>query len=292
MNHTSALIREPESLTQETEITKEELRTKIVANSIHFTYENTKILNDINLTVKEGEFLALMGPSGCGKSTFLRLLAGILQPQEGDIKIDGRSIKDVPPDCGVVFQDYSLFPWLNARDNIVLALKQRKKGLKKKELQHIAEEYLSLVKLTHAGHKYPGQMSGGMRQRAAIARALSFGADLLLMDEPFGALDPLTRMQLQDLLLQIKTSEKRTIIFVTHDAEEAIYLADRIILFTPAKEGAVTTSLTVPFSKKERSHLFNSSEFSQFRERLLNILNRELLRSIPQQNYFQEGSGI
>ena len=110
MNHTSALIREPESLTQETEITKEELRTKIVANSIHFTYENTKILNDINLTVKEGEFLALMGPSGCGKSTFLRLLAGILQPQEGDIKIDGRSIKDVPPDCGVFFRITRFFP--------------------------------------------------------------------------------------------------------------------------------------------------------------------------------------
>lgn len=308
MNNASTLIRErePNTLvpepgtlktdpnTLETETSEQEPPNKIVANSIHFTYENTKILNNINLTVKEGEFLVLMGPSGCGKSTFLRLLAGLEQPQEGEILINEKSIKAAPPHCGVVFQDYSLFPWLNTRDNIALALKQRNPRLKKKELHHIAEQYLSLVNLANAGSKYPGQMSGGMRQRAAIARALSFGADLLFMDEPFGALDPITRVQLQDLLLQIKTSEKRTIIFVTHDAEEAIYLADRIILFTPAKGGAVTTSLTVPFNreKKERSHFFKTREFSQFREKLLNILNQELLKTIPQGTNFHEGAGI
>ena len=265
---------------------------KIEARAIDFSYDGTtKILNNIDLDVKEGEFLVFMGPSGCGKSTFLRMIAGLEGFDNGDIVINGTSVKEAHPDSGVVFQDYSLFPWLTAQANVVLALKQRNKKKSKKELAHIAEDYLTLVNLGHALKKYPGQMSGGMKQRAAIARALSYGSDLLLMDEPFGALDPVTRMQLQDLIVQIRAQQNRTVVFVTHDVDEAIYLADRIIIFAPGKNGAVTKSIEVPVKKgTNRQKLFESFEFRSFRESLLNEMNEQILNSIKTE--VSEGAGI
>ncbi|MER2127318.1 ABC transporter ATP-binding protein [Solibacillus sp. FSL H8-0523] len=265
---------------------------KIEARGIDFSYDGTtKILNNIDLDVKEGEFLVFMGPSGCGKSTFLRMIAGLEGFDNGDIIINGTSVKEAHPDSGVVFQDYSLFPWLTAQANVVLALKQRNKKKSKKELAHIAEDYLTLVNLGHALKKYPGQMSGGMKQRAAIARALSYGSDLLLMDEPFGALDPVTRMQLQDLIVQIRAQQNRTVVFVTHDVDEAIYLADRIIIFAPGKNGAVTKSIEVPVKKgTNRQKLFESYEFRSFRESLLNEMNEQILNSIKTE--VSEGAGI
>ena len=265
---------------------------KIEARGIDFSYDGTtKILNNIDLDVKEGEFLVFMGPSGCGKSTFLRMIAGLEGFDNGDIFINGESVKTKHPDCGVVFQDYSLFPWLTAQANVVLALKQRNKKKAKKELAHIAEEYLTLVNLGHAIKKYPGQMSGGMKQRAAIARALSYGSDLLLMDEPFGALDPVTRIQLQDLIVQIRAQQNRTVVFVTHDVDEAIYLADRIIIFAPGKNGAVTKSIEVPVKKgTDRQKLFESFEFRSFRESLLNEMNEQILNSIKTE--VSDGAGI
>ncbi|MFE3572805.1 ABC transporter ATP-binding protein [Lysinibacillus sp. NPDC059133] len=271
-------------------------KNKIEAKNIHFGYQNVRILNNISINVQEGEFLVLMGPSGCGKSTFLRLLAGLEQPNAGDITIDDVSLQTQAPDCGVVFQDYSLFPWLTARSNIVLALKQKLGKTKKKQaLQQLAEDYLKLVNLGHAITKYPGQMSGGMKQRAAIARALAYGSDLLLMDEPFGALDPITRIQLQDLMLQISREQKRTIVFVTHDADEAIYLADRIIMFGLGKEGAVTTSLEVPFKRKttNRKKLFESEEFLTFRDNVYEVMNKEILNRIEETSLVTaDGAGI
>ncbi|GEM_PF-113812 len=271
-------------------------KNKIEAKNIHFDYQDVRILNDISINVQEGEFLVLMGPSGCGKSTFLRLLAGLEQPNAGDITIDDVSLQTQAPDCGVVFQDYSLFPWLTARSNIVLALKQKLGKTKKKQaLQQLAEDYLKLVNLGHAITKYPGQMSGGMKQRAAIARALAYGSDLLLMDEPFGALDPITRIQLQDLMLQISREQKRTIVFVTHDADEAIYLADRIIMFGLGKKGAVTTSLDVPFKRKttNRKKLFESEEFLTFRDNVYEVMNKEILNQIEETSLVTaDGAGI
>ncbi|WP_042346308.1 ABC transporter ATP-binding protein [Bacillus massiliigorillae] len=272
-----------------------ESNRKIEAKSITFGYDDVTILNSIDLEVKEGEFLVLMGPSGCGKSTFLRLMAGLDEPKSGEIIIDGKTLTNQQPDCGVVFQDYSLFPWLTAEDNIVLALKQKVKNTKsKKELRHIASEYLGLVQLGQAVKKYPGQMSGGMKQRAAIARALSFGSDLLLMDEPFGALDPVTRVHLQNLLLQISRDQQRTIVFVTHDADEAIYLADRIIMFSLGAEGAITTSVDVPFKKpRNRKLLFESKEFMRFRDYILTVMNRGLLDNLEEGNEIRSyGEGI
>lgn len=268
---------------------------KIAAKSVAFGYGGQEILKNIDLDVKDGEFLVLMGPSGCGKSTFLRLMAGLEKPNKGEIIVNGVSSTNKVPDCGVVFQDYSLFPWLSAEENIVLALKQKLNGKKtKKELQHIAQEYLGLVQLSHAVKKYPGQMSGGMKQRAAIARALAFGSDLMLMDEPFGALDPVTRIHLQDLLLQISRDQKRTIVFVTHDADEAIYLADRIVMFSLGSEGAITTSVDVPFDKpRNRKNLFSSYEFVKYRDHILSIMNQGLLDNIEeQQTVSSYGDGI
>ncbi|MBD8033982.1 ABC transporter ATP-binding protein [Solibacillus merdavium] len=268
-------------------------KTKIKVHNIDFSYDDkTKILNDIQLEVKEGEFLVFMGPSGCGKSTLLRMIAGLEPFSDGDIVIDEKSVRQTHPDCGVVFQDYSLFPWLNAQSNVMLALKQRNKKMPKKELAHIAEQYLTLVNLGHAIKKYPGQMSGGMKQRAAIARALSFGSDLLLMDEPFGALDPVTRIKLQDLIVQISAEQKRTVVFVTHDVDEAIYLADRIIIFAPGKNGAVTKSIEVPVQKKgtNRQKLFEDPQFRAFRESLLNEMNEQIVNSLKTE--ITDGAGI
>ncbi|WP_146553851.1 ABC transporter ATP-binding protein [Rummeliibacillus sp. SL167] len=267
---------------------KEALQNKIEVKSVHFSYGETEILQDINLEVKEGEFLVLMGPSGSGKSTLLRMLANLSQPKSGQILFDS------PLDLAVVFQDYSLFPWLTAEENIVLALKQKLKKTKtKKELQQLAEQYLTLVQLGHAVKKYPGEMSGGMRQRAAIARALSVGSDLVLMDEPFGALDPLTRIQLQDLILQINHDQKRTIVFVTHDVEEAIILADRIVMFSPGPPGKVVDVIEVPFEKpRNRKQLFNSQDFVEFRDYLLGVMNKGVFEKLNQSEEVSSGEGI
>jgi len=184
-------------------------QNKIEVKSIYFEYDGLEILQDINLTIKEGEFIVFMGPSGSGKSTLLRLLIGLSRPNKGEIFVNNQLLTDSIPDCSVVFQDYSLFPWLTAKENVILALRQKlKKSKTKKELEHLAQSYLELVQLSHAVDKYPGEMSGGMRQRAAIARALSIGSDLMFMDEPFGALDPLTRIHLQNLILQVNGNSR------------------------------------------------------------------------------------
>lgn len=267
---------------------------KLEAKSVYFNYGETEILKDINLEVREGEFIVFMGPSGSGKSTFLRLLANLEKPKSGEILIENEKFSESTPDLAVVFQDYSLFPWLTAEENIVLALKQKLKKTKtKKELYELAEQYLSLVQLGHAVKKYPGEMSGGMRQRAAIARALSLGSDLMLMDEPFGALDPITRIQLQELVLQINQDQNRTVVFVTHDAEEAIILADRIVMFSPGPPGTIMDVIDVPFKKpRNRKQLFESKEFVDFRDYILSVMNKGVFEKLNQTQLVFGGEGI
>jgi NitT/TauT family transport system ATP-binding protein len=256
-------------------------RNKVEAKTISFNYEGVEILQNIDLSIKEGEFVVLMGPSGSGKSTLLRLLTGLAQPKHGEILVNNVSTANSLPDSAVVFQDYSLFPWLTAEENIILALKKKlKKSKTKKEFQQLAQQYLELVKLGHAIKKYPGEMSGGMRQRAAIARALSLGADLMFMDEPFGALDPVTRIQLQDVILQVNRDQQQTVVFVTHDAEEAIILADRIVMFTPGPPGRIAEIIDVPFPKpRNRKMLVESPEFIKFRNDILSVMIMEYLKN-------------
>ncbi|UOE61826.1 ABC transporter ATP-binding protein [Priestia filamentosa] len=270
-------------------------QTKIEAKSLSFSYEGVDILQDINLTIRKGEFITLMGPSGSGKSTLLRLLTGLAQPKSGEVFVDSVSTKTSFPDSAVVFQDYSLFPWLTAEENIILAMKRTmKKSKSKKELAHLAGQYLELVQLGHAGKKYPGEMSGGMRQRAAIARALSLGSDLMFMDEPFGALDPVTRIQLQDIILQVNRDQQRTVVFVTHDAEEAIILADRIVMFTPGPPGKIAEVIDVPFKKpRDRKMLIESQEFIKFRNEILHVMNNGIFKKLEQNETVQPyGAGI
>lgn len=202
----------------------------------------TETLSDINLTIRDGEFLAILGPSGCGKSTLLELLAGLQSPTSGELTFDGRPLAGTDRKRGVVFQDPSLYPWRTLVNNVALGLELA--GVRKAERLASAGRYLDLVGLGGFAHKYPHQLSGGMKQRAGLARALAARPEVLLMDEPFGAVDHLTRLQLQDDLLAIWEQERKTVVFVTHDVSEAVYLGDRVVLLSP-RPGRIQQIFTV-----------------------------------------------
>jgi NitT/TauT family transport system ATP-binding protein len=249
---------------------------------VSFAYDAALVLKDINLTIAEGEFIAVLGPSGCGKTSLLRLLAGLEKPVDGKILHQGNPVTGPNITRGVVFQDYSLFPWLNLQDNLTIAINKARKGLGRAERNKIAEEYLDLVGLQGMATKHPYEISGGMRQRAAIARSLALGSPVLLMDEPFGALDPVNRVRLQDLLIQLcrSSSTRRTIVFVTHDVEEALYLGDRVVVLgtTP---GRVIADINVPFNgKRQRQDLFQSTEFRKLEEEISALYHEDIERQL------------
>jgi len=187
-------------------------------------------LHHVNLVIDKGEFVCLIGASGCGKSTLLRIVAGFEQPSAGEVRVYDHPVSGPGSDRGMVFQDYALFPWMTVRENIGFGPKQ--KGLTKPKIREIADEYLNMVGLARFADRFPHQLSGGMKQRVAIARVLANEANILLMDEPFGALDALTREQLQEELLQIWERTQVTVIFVTHSVEEATFLAGRVVVMT------------------------------------------------------------
>jgi NitT/TauT family transport system ATP-binding protein len=189
-------------------------------------------LRDVNLTINKGEFVCLIGASGCGKSTLLRIVAGFETATSGVAKIWGKAVTEPGPDRGMVFQDYALFPWLSVRENIAFGPTERSRP--KSEIREKVESFIDIVGLRKFADAYPHQLSGGMKQRVAIARVLANDADMLLMDEPFGALDALTRERLQEELLDIWQRTGLTVIFVTHSIEEAIYLSDRVVVMTPS----------------------------------------------------------
>lgn len=210
----------------------------IQVEGVSFAYPETgeKILKEISFTVEEGEILCIIGQSGSGKSTLLRLLAGLERPQSGEIFIDGKAVKGPSCECSVVFQQYSVFPWLTVRENVAFALKRTGK-FDRREITQQAELFLKKVGLEKDMEKYPYQLSGGMRQRTAIARALATESPYLLLDEPFGALDTKIRKELQILLLELwkVSGKKKTIVFVTHDLEEALLLGSRILFVKDGK---------------------------------------------------------
>ncbi|MBI2735822.1 MAG: ABC transporter ATP-binding protein [Rhodospirillales bacterium] len=199
----------------------------------HFQLQDQTIhaLSDASLTIAKGEFVCLIGASGCGKSTLLRIMAGFEQPSSGQALMWDKPIEGPDPSRGMVFQDYALFPWLSVRDNIGFGPASR--GLAKAEVKVTVDKFVELVGLQKFANAYPHQLSGGMKQRVAIARVLANDAELVLMDEPFGALDAMTRERLQDELLDIWQRTKLTVVFVTHSIEEAIFLADRVVVMTP-----------------------------------------------------------
>lgn len=230
-------------------------------------------LQDFNLDIREGEFFTILGPSGCGKSTFLNVLAGLAHKTSGSITIDGRPAEGINLHQGVVFQGYALFPWRTVLQNIEMGLEIRK--VPKRERKETAEHFLDLVGLSGFAHRYPHELSGGMRQRVAIARALAYSPDLLLMDEPFAALDAQTREILQAELLRIWEAHKKTIVFITHSLDEAIYLSDRIAVMTH-RPGRIKSILDVPLARPRPAEIRHSPQFVQLREQAWDVLRDEV----------------
>lgn len=187
-------------------------------------------VRDVSLDVEEGDFVCLLGPSGCGKSTILNMVAGFLPPTGGEIRVGGRAVSGPGPDRGVVFQSFALFPWKTVLDNVAFGPKMR--GVAKAEREAIARDYLALAGLAHAADRYPNELSGGMQQRVGVARALANDPDILLMDEPFASVDAQTRMTLQEELTKIWQDRRPTIIFITHDVGEAVFLANRVVVLS------------------------------------------------------------
>ena len=244
---------------------------KIELQNICFQYagNSSMTLENINLSVNAGEFVCVLGTSGCGKSTLLSILCGLQRPSSGKFLIDGKEITGPGPERGVVFQHYSLFPWLTAKENIIFGIKQVRKDLPKKEIENIAQAYMAKVGLEDFESNKPAQLSGGQQQRVAIARALAMSAEILLLDEPFGAVDTKNRRTLQKLVCDLHESEKKTFIFVTHDVEEAILLADRIVFMIPHQiYQVIDVNLPKP---REYEQIRNASDFVALRKMLIDL---------------------
>jgi NitT/TauT family transport system ATP-binding protein len=230
-------------------------------------------LSDVSLDVAEGEFLTLVGPSGCGKSTLLDLLTGLTPPTRGEIRIDGVPVSGPGLDRGIVFQQYALFPWRTAVANVEFGLEA--KGVPRRERRDHARSYLDLVGLKGFDERFPHELSGGMRQRVAIARSLAYDPDVLLMDEPFAALDAQTRESLQEELLRIWNKTGKTIVFITHGIDEAVYLGQRVAVMTPGP-GRIRAVVPVSFDSRE-GDLRSDPAFGEYRHAIWTLLREEAI---------------
>lgn len=230
-------------------------------------------LKNVDLQINKGEFVSLIGHSGCGKSTVLNLVAGLHMPTDGGVIVDGREVAGPGPDRAVVFQNHSLLPWLTVYQNVELAVKQiaGKKG--KAWVQEQVNHYLELIQMQHAAHKKPDEISGGMKQRVGIARALALQPKVLLMDEPFGALDALTRAHLQDALMKIQAELNNTVIMITHDVDEAVLLSDKIVMMTNGPAATIGEVLEVILPRpRERVALADDAQYQKCRQAVLKFL--------------------
>lgn len=231
------------------------------------------VLKDVNLTIYEGEFICLIGHSGCGKSTLLNMVSGFATPTDGEVRLGGQRITKPGPDRMVVFQSYALLPWLTAYDNIYLAVDAVYGNKLKAEKDAIVREHLALVGLLDAAEKKPPQMSGGMRQRVSIARALSIRPQVLILDEPFGALDAITKEELQEELLKIWNDHRCTVLMITHDIDEALFLADRLVMMTNGPAAQIGEVLEIPFSRpRDRARIMEDPQYYKLRNHALDFL--------------------
>ena len=257
-----------------------------MAESVHYEIQNvtkcfqirrTKVqaLNEINLSIYENEFVAVLGTSGCGKSTLLRMIAGFTAPSTGQILSKGKPIVGPGQDRGMVFQAYTLFPWMTVRKNVEYGLKQMK--VEKSERAQIAQKYLNVVGLEGFENAYPKELSGGMKQRVAIARALATNPESLLLDEPFGALDTQTRGMMQELTLEVWRQYPKTIVMVTHDIEEAIFMADRIVVMR-ARPGSIKELIQVDLPRDRDFYIKSDPHFLEYKRHINELIYEESLK--------------
>lgn len=243
------------------------------------TNNRTEVLKNLNLSVEENEFIAVVGFSGAGKSTLISLLAGLLQPDSGEVRLAGKTITEPSPRLGIMFQNYSLLPWLSVFENVALAVKQVFPKYNASELKEHVEKYVAMVKLTPALEKKPAELSGGMRQRASLARTLAMQPEILLLDEPLSALDALTRAEIQDEIIKIWESDRRTIVMITNDVDEAVLMADRIVPLTMGPEATLDEAFPVNLQRpRNRTTLNTNPEFRHLRNeisRYMVTLNEE-----------------
>ncbi len=235
---------------------------------------STLALQATDLDVAENDFVTILGPSGCGKSTLLRIVAGLDHPTAGEVRLDGRPVRGPGADRGMVFQSYTLFPWLSVLDNVCFGLRER--GLPRPQQVEIAQGFIGKVGLSGFEHHYPKQLSGGMQQRTALARALANGPRMLLMDEPFGALDHQTRELMQELLLGIWEAEAKTVLFVTHDIDEAVFIGSRVVLMS-ARPGRIKLDRPVPLPHPRHYSVKTAPEFSSLKAELTEAVRVEVL---------------
>ena len=246
-------------------------------SQLHKTFPTPKgpltVVEDFNLKIRKGEFIALIGHSGCGKSTVLSMIAGLADVSLGGIILSGKEVNSAGPDRGVVFQSPCLLPWFTAFENVMLGVNQVYYTASKLERRQIAEYYLSVVGLADALHKRPAELSQGMRQRCGIARAFALSPKMLLLDEPFGMLDNLTKMELQDVLLDLWQRDQKTALIVTHDVDEALYLADRVVMMTDGPNATVGDILEINFPRpRNRKQLLEDPAYYAAREHLITFL--------------------
>jgi NitT/TauT family transport system ATP-binding protein len=233
-----------------------------------YSGKNVTAVHDVSLEVKEGEFVSIVGPSGCGKTTILNMIAGFLPLSGGEILLDGRPVKGPGPDRGVVFQAFALFPWRTVLDNVAFGPKMR--GVRKAKRETIAREYLALAKLSEAADRYPNELSGGMQQRVGVVRALANEPDILLMDEPFASVDAQTRMTLQEELTRIWQEKRPTVLFITHDVGEAVFLANRVVVLS---KGRVLDEIAVDLPRpRSWDALHEHDQFKALTGRVLQLV--------------------
>ena len=240
-----------------------------------------QVVDYVSYSIHDREFVSVIGPSGCGKTTMMNIVAGFMNASSGTVTLDGKPIDGPGPDRGVIFQEYGVFPWLSVKENIAFGLKLRANRTSAEEREDICQRYMRLMGLSDFADAWPRMLSGGMRQRLALARAYAVKPQFLLMDEPFGALDAQTRTAMQDLLLQVLAAEGKTVMLITHSVEEAVYLSNRIIVMT-ARPTRIREIIDVPFSYPRSEGLHESKEFGELRAHVRGLVMQEYAQQAKQ----------
>ncbi|MDQ8727883.1 ABC transporter ATP-binding protein [Bradyrhizobium sp. LHD-71] len=264
-------------------MTEPRVRIKFDQVSVQFPAQSgmMRVVDDVSYAVRDREFVSVIGPSGCGKTTMMNMVAGFMQPSSGTVTLDGRPIKGPGPDRGVIFQEYGVFPWLTVKQNIAFGLTLRANRTSAAEREEICSRYMQLMGLSDFADAWPRMLSGGMRQRLALARAYAVKPQFLLMDEPFGALDAQTRTAMQDLLLDVLAAEGKTVMLITHSVEEAVYLSHRIIVMT-ARPTRIREIIDVPFPYPRDAGLHETPAFGELRAHVRQLVMQEYAQQAKQ----------